>query len=107
MREKRRQATLHPPEKCSLPAIRAGIVADLLRPGERCTVRAICEQLTHTKLIRFSSLKKDGLKEAAALKAAVHDAIEYGVIHGTLTKTVEIGSRGLPVAWISRTGAVR
>jgi hypothetical protein len=107
MREKRRQATLHPSEKASLPAIRAGIIADLLKPGERCTVRAICDELKRIKHVRFSSLKKDGPKRATALKAAVHDAIEQGVINGILKKTVETGPRGLSVAWVSRAGGFR
>jgi len=107
VRENRRKATLHPIEKKSLPAIRAKIIADLLRPGERCTVRAICDQLRRSKHIRFAHLGQNSLKETAAFKAAVHGAIGYGVQYGLLTKQVEMGPRGLPLAWISKAGGSR
>lgn len=105
--ENRRKAALHPTEKKSLPAVRAKIIADLLRPGERCAVRAICDQLKRSKHIRFSRSETDPVKKAAAFKAAVHGAIDYGVRHGMLTKELQTGPRGLPVAWISRAGGSR
>jgi hypothetical protein len=95
-REQRREATLHPKkEEASLPEIRARVVAGILRPGERCTVTALCAELKRVREIRFASLKD------AALKTAVHAAINFGVAQGFLKKDFERGVR-TQVAWVSK-----
>jgi hypothetical protein len=97
-REKRRQTTLHPKEELPLPAIRAEVIASILRPGERCAVNAICEELKRTRHIRFAHL------EGKALATAVHNAIDYGTAEGFLRKDVEPGRR-MKVAWVTKVGA--
>jgi hypothetical protein len=96
-REKRRQATLHPKEEPSLPEIRAEVIAGILRPGERCTVAAMCDELKRTKSIRFAHLK------GKALTTAVHNAIKFGIARGWFRKVVEDGPR-TKVAWIAKIG---
>jgi hypothetical protein len=93
-RETRQQETK--PKKEPLPAIRAKIIADILQSGERCTIKDLCTALESTKKrIRLGHLKGN------VLRAAVNDAIEYGVANGLLRKDFEPGLRG-PVALISR-----
>jgi hypothetical protein len=95
----RRNASLHPQKKPPLPAVRAEAIAGLLQPGERCTARAIADELTRTRHIRFAHL------EGKALTTAVHNAIEFGIRQGILQKDIEPGTR-MPVAWISRAGRI-
>jgi hypothetical protein len=93
----RRNASLHPRKEPPLPAVRAEAIAGLLQPGERCTARAISDELTRTRHIRFAHM------EGKALTTAVHNAIEFGIKQGILQKDIEPGSR-MPIAWISRQG---
>ena len=60
MRENRRKTTLYPDAKLSLPAIRAKVIADILRPNERCTVIALCAEIKRMKNGRFGHLKGRG-----------------------------------------------
>ena len=95
--EKRRLAALHPEQKKPLPMIRAEVIAGILRPGERCTVKAISDELNRTRATRFASLS------GQALKTAIHNAIDCGVEAGLFRKVIEPGLR-MPVAWIIKTG---
>jgi hypothetical protein len=97
-REKRRRATLHPKQEPPLSTMRATVIAGMLRPGERCTVNAICEELKRIRQIRFAHL------EGKALTTAVHNAIDHGIAQGLLLKDVEPGRR-MPVAWVTKVGA--
>src|SRR5882672_12186323 len=81
-RERRRQVTLHPKPDLPLPAIRAEVIASILRPGERCTIAAMCKELKRRKHIRFIHLK------GKVLAAAVHTAIDHGTAKGFLRKDV-------------------
>lgn len=97
-REARKQEAPKP-KKEPLPAIRAKIIADLLRPGERRTVKDLCKAVK--KLARFKNLRRDRPGEPPLknrLKAAVHEAIKFGVAHGMLLKQIEPG----PVALITK-----
>lgn len=78
-------------KKQPLPSIRAKIISEKLKPGQRRTVNDVCTAVK--KLSRFRP------KTGSGLKAAVHAAIEFGVAHGMFLKQVEPGPRG-PVAWI-------
>ena len=93
-RKRRRQQTPKP-KKEPLPAIRAKVIADVLQPGVRRTVKDLCAAVK--KRTHFIIIARKG---DAHLKAAVHDAIKFGVTHGIFRKQVEAGPRG-PVAWIS------
>lgn len=91
-RETRKQEAPKP-KKEPLPSLRAKVIADMLRPGERRTVKDLCKAVK--KRGRFAHLK--GVDR---LKAAVHDAVNFGIAHGMLLKQIEPG----PVAWIMKIG---
>lgn len=91
MREDRR---LHPkPKKQPLPVIRAELIAELLKLGERCTVKDLCAK---KKRIRLGHL------EGKTLADAVHRAIVCGIELGLFRKDVVEQAGRLPVAWITK-----
>jgi hypothetical protein len=96
MEKKRRETTLHPEGRVSLPAARAQAIAGILKPGERCKISDICSEVMRIRHIRFANLKK------RALPTAVHRAIDHGVGCGLFTKVTE---PGVPSAttWVTRT----
>ena len=96
MEKKRRKATLHPEGRLSLPAARAQAIAEILSPGERCTISDICSEVVRVRHIRFANLTRP------ALSMAVHRAINHGVGCGLFVKMVE---PGVPVGttWVTRT----
>lgn len=96
-REKRRRETLHPTKVLSKPAIRAQAIARILRPGERCTVSAICKELKRTRQIAFAHL------QGKTLTTAIHKALNFGIEQGWLLKNVDRTGR-IPVAMITLVG---
>ena len=91
--ESRQQEKLHKLPALPLPVARAMAISDVLKPGERCTVKELCDRLK--RRLHFSHMKGAGLVDAA------HRAIAYGIEHGFLRKDVEPGPRGMQIAWIS------
>ncbi|WP_166300387.1 hypothetical protein [Bradyrhizobium sp. 2S1] len=92
-REARRQET-PAPKKEPLPAIRAKLIADLLKPGERCTVKDLCAKKKRLGLARL---------KGKSLTDAVHRAIARGIAQGLLRKDVVAEHAGyLAVAWITK-----
>ncbi|WFU14409.1 hypothetical protein [Bradyrhizobium sp. CB3481] len=92
-REKRQQQKLNEPEAPPLPVARANAIADVLQPGEWCTVKELCAKLK--RRVHYAHLKGPSLVDA------VHRAIACAIAEGFLHKEVEPGFRGMLVAWIS------
>jgi len=91
-RKKRQQETK--PKKEALPVIRAKAIADLLKLGERCTVKDLCEKRSCIRL---------GHLDGKALTTAVHNAINCGIELGFFRKDVVAEHAGyLAVAWITK-----
>lgn len=98
-REQRRQMTLHAkPTQKPLLCRRAEAIANHLRFNERCLVANLCRDLKRAKTHGFITL------EAAAMRIAVHRAIDLGVKEGFLRKEIE---PGIPHgrAWVTKVGS--